>query len=102
MVKQGRKISMKQRVAIANSWQTEEGTAFLCTGPITWSPGNTFERLGEFGWDVARVNYEVTNSLYENYGVEVRELIELVIDDLVEQAREEWERKQAELSAVNV
>jgi hypothetical protein len=57
-----------------------------------------FDRLGEYGWDVARVNYAVTDALFENYGDEVRELLESIIDDLVEEAREEWEQKQADKS----
>lgn len=98
MVKQVRKISMKQRMAIANSWRTDEGTAFLCTGPITWSPMGAFDRLGEYGWDVARVNKEVTDALYKNFVSEVEELLGLVIDGLVEDAREEWEPKHADQS----
>jgi hypothetical protein len=90
-----RGISAKRLTAILDSWRTDYGSEYLCTGPYTWNPMGAFDRLGKYGWGPARVNEEVTNALFQYYEFEVVELIKQAIDDLEEEARVEWEEEHA-------
>ncbi len=94
-----RKFSMKELAAACNSWRTVHGTRCLCTGPITWRSNGALTRLGKYDWDVARVNQEVTDALFDKYGEDIQDVVDLVVDDLEEVARAEWERKLAKVLA---
>jgi|SRR5689334_7444211 hypothetical protein len=93
-----RGISAKRRYALLQAWKTEYGTEHLSTGPITWSPRydgeNAFELFANLGWSIEKVNYELTEALYDE--LSGSDLMDSIIRDLLEQAQDEWSEEQKE------
>jgi hypothetical protein len=96
-----RGISPKRRYALLQAWKTEYGTEHLSTGPITWSPHyegeNVFDLFAKLGWSIEKVNYELTEALYEEASGGY--LLDSIIRDLLEQAQDEWSEEQKELAS---
>ncbi len=74
-----------------DSWKTEHGTKYLCSGPITWSPdlpsGNAFERFARLGITPVQLNELLGEKIYDSITLSLG--LSEILDELEDEIRDD-------------